>query len=278
MRIVPRPRIATLPLLAILLVASAATLAAHDTWLVPDSGFVVPHAMVRLHLTSGDAFPVDDFAIDRKRIRGAWMRLAGTRSPLAVEAPAERHLALTARADREGVATLWVALAPKSLELTDAKVTEYLDDIAATATVRRRWDAMPAPRRWRETYTKHAKSFVRVGEPAHDRTWATPVGLGLEIVPERDPTTVQTGDTIRVRVLSHGAPVAALPIGFQHEGDTATGMRTTSGDGRAWFVLGAAGRWLIKATDLRPSRRPNEEWQSDFTTLTIAVRAHGSAR
>jgi hypothetical protein len=166
----------------------------------------------------------------------------------------------------------WTTPAPKILELTPPKVIEYLDEIGASPEIRAAWKGGGAKRRWRESYTKHAKTFVRVGEPAEDRSWAEPAGLGLELVPEKDPTALRAGDELPVRLLRQGAPLPAFPIGLVREGDPHGTLQKTDAEGRTVFRLTQAGRWLLRATDLRRATKPGLEWESDFTTLTFEVR------
>ena len=71
---------------------------------------------------------------------------------------------------------------------------------------------------WREIYSKHTKAFIRVGRPKADRSWSEPVGMALEIVPEKDPTTLRAGDEFPVRVLRNGAPLADFSLGIVREG------------------------------------------------------------
>src|SRR6185295_11899495 len=179
---------------------------AHDTWLLARLGAVSPGTAVTLDLTSGMAFPANETAIKPERISRAAVRLAGETADLKDRHAAAASLELTALLSKPGVATLWVELAPKSIDLTAEQVKEYLDEIGAPEAVRRAWQEMPAPRRWRELYSKHAKAYVRIGEPADDRSWAEPVGMGLEIVPEKDPTTLRPGDELPVRILRNGVP------------------------------------------------------------------------
>jgi uncharacterized GH25 family protein len=55
------------------------------------------------------------------------------------------------------------------------------------------WLRWRRQQRWRETYVKLAKTFVRVGQPTADQSWREPVGLALEIVPLADPSTLLVG-------------------------------------------------------------------------------------
>ena len=263
-----------LAIASLLVAASLAT--AHDTWLRAESGTAAIGSVVTFHLSSGEGFAADDFAIDRSRLRVASVRLGHSTLPLVAAPPAGASkvgaLLLRATLRTSGVATAWIDLAPKSLALDSAHQVEYLDDIHATEATLARWRGTPAPHRWRETYVKHAKSFVRVGEASPlDSSWMTPVGVALEIIPERDPTTLHAGDQLTVRVLRRGRPFGGMPLGAMHDGESQGEWHTTDARGRATFTLAHAGEWMLHGTDLRPVARKDREWESDFTTLTLHV-------
>jgi len=152
------------------------------------------------------------------------------------------------------------------------QVAEYLDEIHAAEAIRKAWTAAPEPKRWREIYTKHSKSYVRVGEPTSDLSWAEPAGMPLELVPGTDPTVLRVGDEVSALVLRHGAPVPGFPVGIVHAGDRSATVRITDARGQVSFPLDHAGRWLLRGTDLRISSGGEAEWESDFATLTIEVR------
>ena len=262
-------RLALLSVLACLVFA--ADLAAHDTWLLPDSLRVPVGRHVVLSLTSGEAFPADDFAIDPRRVRTATVRLAGAKATLAPPRTSPMSLRYEWTPRSPGIAGLAVELASKTLTLTPEKVEEYFKDINASMAVRAAWDSVPRPRQWRESYTKHAASFVRVGNPRADSSWSVPLGMEFEIVPEVDPTSLRAGQTLRVRVLRNGTPRANLEVGLQHDGDSHVSFTTTDGAGRASMSVARTGRWLVNVTDLRRTHAAGLEWESDFATLTIAV-------
>jgi hypothetical protein len=89
----------------------------------------------------------------------------------------------------------------------------------------------------------YAKAIVRVGA-ADDRSWSEPVGLGLEIVPLGDPTRLRAGDSLAVRVLANGRPLAGSSLRAVARGRPPSSV-TTDVDGEATLALGAGGPWLI---------------------------------
>ena len=253
------------------LVSLAGVSAAHETWILPASMRIRAGQPVALSLTSGMAFPADDFAIQPARVVRAQARLGGKIEQLPkpqLQSMALRYLWTPRTA---GVATVAIELGPRTLELEPNLIGEYFDDINASDAVIAQWDSIPEPKRWRESYVKHASSFIRVGSPARDASWASPLGLGLEIVPETDPTALVAGANFRVRVMRRGVPLKGFSIGVRREGEPTSNNVPTDKNGRAWIQLPRAGRWILFGTDLRRVREPGLEWRSDFVTTTIGV-------
>ena len=248
----------------------AVDLAAHDTWLMAGTGTARVGQVVRLSLTSGDAFPNDDFAIATTRVVRAVARLRDATQALPRPSLTPTALHFDWTPTRAGVGTLGVELAPKTLTLAPDKIEEYLGEIDATPSTRAAWKAVEGKRKWVESYAKHAVTYVRVGD-ADDSTWRRPLGFSLEIVPERDPTRIRPGDTLIVRVLRRGAPMRAFAVGAMREGATTARFVRTDSLGRARIVFEASGRWLLNGTDLRRSSRPDFVWESDFVTTTLYV-------
>ncbi|MCX6955559.1 MAG: DUF4198 domain-containing protein [Verrucomicrobia bacterium] len=253
-----------------LLVAAAP---AHDTWLQPDRSETTPGATFLVDLSSADGFTGFQTAIQPERVAKAVGRLGGAALVVGAGTATEKTLRFPVTVMRPGVAVMGVELKPRLLELEPDKIETYFREIHAGEELREQWAAVPEPRRWRESYVKHAKSFVRVGEPAAgDRAWAEPLGLGLEIVPERDPTTLRAGEALPVRVLRGGRPLAGFVLAYVSAGETHEHVVMTDAEGRASATLAVRGAWLVHGTDLRRATVPDREWESDFTTMTVDVK------
>lgn len=250
------------------LVSGAGAGLAHDTWLLPARFAVAPGASVSLDLTSAMRFPAPESSVQPDRIAGSEFRIAGRTRPLDVKGVRAEALELSAALPEQGVAALWVESRPRSLTLKPDQVEEYLNEVGAPETVRARWKTTQS---WRESYRKAAKTFVRVGEPGGDRSWEEPVGIALEIVPAKDPTTLRAGDELPVRVLHNGKPLSGFSLYAVAAGMAKAVMRTTDQDGRATFTLTAPGPWLLKGTLIEPSTAAETDWQGLFTTLTVSA-------
>ncbi len=250
--------------------ASAAPAFAHDTWLQGPRLPIASGSTVLFELTSGGAFPSLDRAVESGRIAREGIRLGGMTRRFKVRSRGKEALRLQAPLAVEGVAVAFVSLRPKALELKPAQVEEYLAEIGEQERVGREWER--GPRKWREVYRKHAKTFLRVGQASGSPgAWSDPVGLDLEIVPERDPTLLQPGDALSVVVLRSGQPMPGFTLAAT-DGRERRFQRTDT-EGRATLRLDRPGRWLLAGTYLRKASRSDAEWESDFTTLTLQVGA-----
>jgi uncharacterized GH25 family protein len=259
----------SLAFMSCLLISAAAF--AHDTWLTPNRFAVEPGSTAVLDLTSGIAFPKLETFINPERLEHSFCRLAGRQFEMSAAPKAPASLRLKARLSDQGIATMWIDLKPRALTLTPAQVREYLDEIGAPKDLGKEWTESKTPKRWREIYTKHAKTFVRVGEAKSDTSWSEPVGMKLEIIPESDPTSLKAGDEFTVRVLNEQRPMSGFPIGIVFAETRKSTIAITDNSGRVTFRLAVTGPCMLRGTDLRRSTKPDVDWESDFTTLTIRV-------
>jgi uncharacterized GH25 family protein len=268
--------IAAVGLALALTLAVAAVASAHDTWLISASNSARVGAPVLFDLTSGETFPIDDFAIVPSRVARALVREASFTRTLA--RPTTSALALEYRWTPKfaGVSTVGVELHPATLVLEPKLIDEYLAEIDASDAIRAEWKSLGGAQKWTESYTKHAMTFVRV-TPARDsawtadKSWTKPLGLGLELLPERDPTALRAGDTLIVRVLRKGVPIPGFSVGAIREGRTKATFFKTDVNGRAGVVVDADGRWLLNGTSLRRATTAATVWESDFVTATVHV-------
>jgi len=220
------------------------------------------------------AFPANEVAVKPDRLARASIRLGGKATDLPQGSAAKDSLRIKARVLEPGIAALWVESKPRTLELKPKEVREYLDEIGAWDSIGKKWEAEGSGR-WRETYVKHAKTFVRVGEPSGDSSWSEPVGMRLEIVPEKDPTLLVSGSDLPVRVLMDGKPLSDFPLGFVAAGQKTGSFQKTDEKGRAQISFNRQGWWLLRATLLTKSSQPDTDWESHFATLTVFVAGQG---
>jgi len=257
-------------LAAALLSATPLAALAHDTWILPTPWRMTRPERLVVDLTSAMAFPVPETAVRADRLAASGFRVGGSVAPLEPLPASGKSLQLTATPSATGVATLWIATRPRTLDLKPDDVKHYLEEVGAWQTIGAQWSGSGG-KTWRETYTKVAKAFVRVGEPQNDVSWSEPVGAALELVPASDPTRLVEGSDLTLRLLWNGRPVAGHAVGAVPASVTAATLRKTDATGQLAFRLDRSGPWLLRTTLIRPAAGRAGEWDSVFTTLTLDV-------
>jgi hypothetical protein len=126
----------------------------------------------------------------------------------------------------------------------------------------------------REIYSRCAKAIVQVGQPGarSDAQVTTPVGLTLEIVPEKNPYALKMGEQLPVRVLYQGRPLAGATVmltNLQFDGQP---LQTKISDpsGHASFIVPHVGGWLVNVLWTRPiQNNPDADFDTTFSSLTF---------
>jgi uncharacterized GH25 family protein len=125
-----------------------------------------------------------------------------------------------------------------------------------------------------ENYSRRAKSIAQVGPPGTTSLTqvTTPLGLPLEIVPERNPYTEPRLATLPIRVIYEGRPLAGALVKLTNlEQDAAPlEVHLTDNMGRASFTMPKDGTWLLNViwTKALPSSR-DTDFETIFSSLSF---------
>jgi hypothetical protein len=128
----------------------------------------------------------------------------------------------------------------------------------------------------RELYSRRAKAIVQVGPvtPADIARVTRPVGLQLEIVPDRHPNTLNPGDKLPVRVLFDRRPLAGAMVKLTNLDDDAKPVATARTDaaGRAVFTVPARGAWQFNIVWSQVmAGNAAADYRTVFSSLTFGI-------
>jgi uncharacterized GH25 family protein len=124
-----------------------------------------------------------------------------------------------------------------------------------------------------ESYRRVTKAIVQVGTVGaqSESHITTPLGLALEIVPERNPYAI-SGSDLPVRVFFEGRPLAGALVKLtrlEHD-DAPVEERRTDPTGRASFPMAPGGTWLLNVVWTQPVTAPSEvDFDTVFSSLTF---------
>jgi uncharacterized GH25 family protein len=157
------------------------------------------------------------------------------------------------------------------LRFNDYVATEGLTPIAAHRRVTASQRA-----NGRELYSRRAKTIVQIGpvDPAGTARVTHPIGLSLEIVPERHPLLLKPGEKLPVRVLYNRRPLAGALIkltDLDADADPVAKLRTDA-TGRASFVIPHKGSWQFNVVWAAVTKgNPSAEYATTFSSLTFGT-------
>lgn len=261
-----------------LLVMACATLEAHDLFLKPERFFVAPPQGLRVRVING-TFDKSENAIDASRVADLSIVTAEGRTKLdtAKTWAAEEPMSVASIGPlSSGVAVIGASTLPRELELTGKEFNEYLKGDGVPDVLDDRKAKGELERSARERYSKHVKTIVQAGDGRSGKV-DTVLGYPAELVPLADPYALKTGETLPLKALVDGRPVAnqyVLAGGRTPDGrrQTVQALRSDA-DGIVRVRLAARGQWYVKFIHMvRLSGDPTADYESKWASLTFEVR------
>ena len=271
-------------------VTAVGVLAADDFWLVPDAFAITPGGWVEVAGQTSSAFPTSKSAVALDRVADARLLSATGAEQLTGLSIAGTSLRIRHRPGGTGQYMVTMALHPRSTRTSAAGFREYLvlEGAAELAARYEREGRLPTTDSLTRRYAKYAKAVVEVGEGG-PRAFSRPADHPLEFMPLADPSALRVGDSLRVRLLYEGRPLAAahLHAGVASESaapaaDHAAGAAgdlsvVTDADGVATFPIAQAGTWNVRTIHIVPAAPGSgADWDTHWATFVFPV-ARGAA-
>ena len=262
-------------LAALLLMVSATLLLAHDLFLKLETYFVPPNASVRVAVLNGtfteSEGPVAPDRLVDLSLVGPVQRRAIARTAWK---PSGDSTWLTVQTGAPGTYVVGASLSPREIALTGEEFNSYLKEDGIPDVLNARTLNGELGTAVRERYQKHVKAVLQVGD-ARTEAYAMVLGYPAEIVPLSNPYAAKIGDTLAVRALVDGKPIASqmLLSGGDHDGQKiGENWARSDADGVARFPLSEAGKWYIKFIHMVPVSGDSVNYESKWATLTFEVR------
>lgn len=173
-----------------------------------------------------------------------------------------------------GLHILTMQTRPVPSNLPFGRFNEFIREEGLTPIINARSRAGTASTPGREFYSRRAKALVQVGGAGGrgDPRATRPVGLSLEIVPERDPYALGKDRLLPVHVLYEGRrlPGALVKLRNLHDDEKPVATALTDRNGRAAFRIPATGQWLINVVWSKPLKGDvRADFDTVFSSLTF---------
>jgi len=249
---------------------------AHDMWIEPTTFSPASGQIVAVRLRVGQDLLGDPLPRDPTLINQFIFEDAAGRKPVIGRDGADPAGFL--RVAMPGLLIVGYLSNPSAVELAADKFNQYLKDegLDAIAALRARRNETSA--KAHELFSRCAKSLVLSGSPS-EAQGDRPLGFTLELVAERNPYAIRTGEELPVRLTYENRPLAgALVVAMNRLNPPEKLAARTGHDGRVRLRLPSGGMWLVKAVHMLPAPAgSNAEWRSYWASLTFELR-NGNAQ
>ena len=255
-----------------ILLALAFASAAEECWLEPEKSRYATGEEIRIDFLTGENFVGGYW--DGKQNKAAivrWLSASGV-NDLSKEVKPTRGNNVTLKPVQEGTQMVVMETNTLSREWGAGKFEPYLADNGLDGIVDARRNANVLSQPVRETYTRYAKLLVQTGEKTDD-TYKMKAGLRLEIIPEKNPYTLQTGDHLQCRVLYEGKPSPHTLVKVWSRLRRTTFLQNiyTEDDGTIIFPISTKGAWMVSTVKMVPGEKPGVGWHSLWGSLVFGI-------
>jgi uncharacterized GH25 family protein len=158
------------------------------------------------------------------------------------------------------------------IELEAEKFNDYLkeDGLDNVYDLRKKSNTLNKPSK--EYYGRFVKLLVQVGNKT-DNTFKKKIGFKNEIIPEKNPYTLKSGDYFQCTVLYEGKPSPHQLVKVWNKIGTTTFLQNlyTENDGTVTFPINAKGAWMVSSVKMIPSEKEGADWQSMWASLVFGI-------
>jgi len=262
-------------LVAVAIALSCPPLFAHDMWIVPTTFSPEPGEIVGARLRVGQDLLGDPVPRDPALVKEFFVVDAEGRKPVVGRDGADPAGFL--RAATPGLLVVGYRSNPSPVVLSAEKFNQYVKEEGLDAVALQRSQNHQTNADAREIFARCAKSLLLAGPPnemQRDRA----LGFTLELVAERNPYSLGSGDDLPVRLTYENRPLAgALVMAVNRLNPSAKITARSDKNGRVRFRLPYGGLWLIKAVHMIPAPAgSNADWASFWASLTFELKNAGA--
>jgi len=258
--------------LTALLALGGTAVAAHDMWIEPSGFKPVIGRTVGFRLRVGQDFQGDPLPRDPNLIEKFIVVDGATTTPVVGRDGADP--AGLMRVASPGLFVVGYHSKPSPVVLQAPKFNTYLTEEGLEAVAALRAKKGETDTEAREVFVRCAKSLLLAG-PADAAQQDRVLGLPLELVADRNPYMMTTGQSLGVRLLYRDQPLAgALVVALNQRDPMARVAARSDKAGHVTLKLAEPGPWLIKAVHMIPAPAGSDsQWASYCASLTFELAA-----
>lgn len=244
----------------------------HEFWLQPKKYRYQVGEQMNVDFMVGESFTGEFWDLKRHQVEKLEMYNLTGKKDLLGEVKNSEGNNLGYKFSQTGTHMLTMQSSAAYIELEAEKFNDYLkeDGLDYILDERRKSNELDKPSK--EYYTRFTKLLVQSGDKPDD-TYKKKTGLRLEIVPDKNPYSLASGDYLQCQVLFEGKPSAhALVKVWSHIGNKVFLQNIyTENDGTIKFPISNKGPWMVSSVRMIHSEKDESIYHSLWASLVFGI-------
>jgi hypothetical protein len=243
-------------------------------WLLPSNYFFEVGETARIGFVQGEEFKAKPWPLLQDQV----VRLEHYRAGLGVKdlrasIQNDDRERLTIKFDRPGTHLLVLQSAAQFTARDVAGFNAFLEENGLENVLTTRKEDGTVNKPAGEHQVVYTKLLLQVGDTPDD-VYKKVVGFPLEIIPERNPYSLRSGDAMRFKILKDGKALFGARVKVWNRKDNRTTLQNiyTEKDGTMETHLSSAGPWMISVVQVEPSKTTVAEWDTSSASLVFGIR------
>ena len=244
---------------------------AHEFWLQPQQYLFNEGDEVNIRFRVGDGFAAgENWKGNQERVNELKLYYADVTDNLKTVLSADEGDSVQFSLFEEGTAMVTFNSANSYLELEAAKFNDYLLEDGLTSAIDYRKEHNETDSMSREFYQRSVKTIVQIG-PKKTDICKKQTSLPLDIIPLSNPYSLVNLQTLKVKVLFKGQPLANAKMSVWYKmPDAVTDTSFVSdANGKISFPVTISGEWMVSCVHMiHLDADPKAQWQSYWGSVT----------
>lgn len=243
-------------------------------WMLPSNYFFEVGETARIGFVQGEDFKAEPWPLMQDQV----VRLEHYRAGLGVKdlrasIQNDDRERLTVKFDRAGTHLLALQSTAQFKAWDAALFNAFLDENGLEDTLTKRKENGTGDKPAGARQVVYTKLLIQVGDTPDD-VYKKVVGFPLEIIPERNPYSLRSGDVMRFTILKNGKPLFGARVKVWNRKDNRTTLQNiyTEKDGTMETRLSSAGPWMVSVVQAEPSKTAGAEWDTSSASLVFGIR------
>ncbi len=261
-------------LISIVLLITCGTWAlAHEFWLLPRKYRVAVGEELKFNLMVGENFEGEAWDLKKHRVEKLELHSGVKVTDIKKLVKPEARDKVILKMMEEGTQLITMQSNYAFIELEAEKFNAYLkeDGLENIYELREKNNELTKP--GKEFYGRFVKLLVQTGNKVTD-TYKKKIGTPVEIIPNKNPYSIKSGDYLSCLILVNGKPVINQLVKVWNKIGNTTFLQNmyTEKDGNITFPLNSKGPWMVSTVKMIPSEKPGADYQSMWSSVVFEIQ------